>query len=79
MNGFNFRLSDFNCALGISQIDKINFFKKRREIAKFYNRILEKKINILYPNKDSIISAWHLYIVMINFKNQNQKNNFFYI
>ena len=42
---FNFRLSELNCALGFSQLDKIPLFvkKKRKEIAKIYNKIFEKK------------------------------------
>ena len=32
--GYNYRLSDIQCALGISQLNKIDFFiKKRRNIA----------------------------------------------
>ena len=33
-NGYNFRLSDLNCALGISQIDKINFFLKKKNFSR---------------------------------------------
>ena len=37
--GFNYRLSDVNCALGISQLKKINkFIKKRQVIAKIYDK-----------------------------------------
>ena len=36
--GYNFRLSDISCALGISQLKKLNkFIKRRREIAKIYD------------------------------------------
>ena len=28
-NGFNYRISDINCALGFSQLTKINFFLKK--------------------------------------------------
>ena len=35
--GFNFRLNEISCALGISQINKLDIFiKKRRLIAKEY-------------------------------------------
>ena len=30
-HGFNYRLSDINCALGISQLKKINYFLKKRK------------------------------------------------
>ncbi len=79
MSGYNFRLSDFNCALGISQINKIKYFlKKRRQVADFYSKSFKKRnINVLYPKNNLIASAWHLYIIFINFKNQNQKEKFF--
>ena len=36
--GFNYRIPDVLCALGISQMNKIDMFIKRRnEIADFYN------------------------------------------
>ena len=39
--GFNFRMSDVSCALGISQIKRIKkFIKKRNDIAKFYDKHL---------------------------------------
>ena len=79
LNGYNYRLSDLNCALGISQINKINFFlKKRKEVAQFYNKtFFSKKVNFSYPLTNLNINAWHLYIILINFKNINQKNKFF--
>ena len=30
-NGYNYRLSDINCALGFSQLSKINFFLKKEK------------------------------------------------
>ena len=77
-NGYNFRLSDLNCALGISQIDKINFFlKKRKILAENYNKLFfNKPKNFFTPSVKSSLSAWHLYIIMINFKNVAQKDKF---
>ena len=38
--GFNYRITDFQCALGLSQLKKLNkFVKKRKEIAKIYNKV----------------------------------------
>ena len=44
--GYNFRLPDINCALGISQIKKLDkFIKKRKKIAKIYDKhFYDKKI-----------------------------------
>jgi dTDP-4-amino-4,6-dideoxygalactose transaminase len=37
--GFNYRISDIQCTLGISQLKKINkFLKRRNEVAKMYNK-----------------------------------------
>ena len=36
--GFNYRITDFQCALGLSQLKKLKkFIKKRREVAKIYD------------------------------------------
>ena len=37
-NGYNYRLSDINCALGLSQLKKINFFIRERK--KFIENII---------------------------------------
>ena len=75
----NFRLNELNSALGISQLNKLNFFlKKRAQVAKAYDNlfksdsILKKiistpKINI----EKNIKSSWHLYTIFINFKKLN--------
>ena len=71
MSGFNFRLSDINCALGISQLKNLDkFIKKRTEIANTYNKAFEKfeQIEISHNKNLKNFSSWHLYIVNINFK-----------
>jgi len=63
--GYNFRLSDIQSALGISQLKKLpGFLKKRREIAKRYNNAFEDIENItpLLVRKQTQ-SAYHLYVV----------------
>ena len=41
--GYNYRMTDIHAALGISQLKKIEYFKKRRnEIIKLYNNNLSK-------------------------------------
>lgn len=78
--GMNYRLSDINCALGISQLKKINFFiKKRRAISSIYKDNLKKYVNFLsIPNYEFIkYNSWHLYIVKINFKKLRFNKDFF--
>lgn len=68
--GFNYRITDFQCALGISQLKKLSMFLKRRnEIAKIYNKNLENIENLTLPHvKPNIFHAYHLFPIKINFK-----------
>ena len=72
--GLNYRISDINCALGISQANKLKFFiKKRRIIAKRYIELLKPLKNFIkIPSVNEIqYSACHLFIISINFKKIN--------
>lgn len=64
---FNFRITDLQCALGLSQIKKINrFLKKRRDLAKKYQKQLAGINWLKLPvQKDYAKHAWHLYPVRI--------------
>ena len=79
-SGLNYRLSDINCALAISQLSKINkFVKKRGEIANKYNQdLIENRELLLKPKirKNQLLS-WHLYIIRIKFKKLSITRNFF--
>jgi dTDP-4-amino-4,6-dideoxygalactose transaminase len=77
--GFNYRLSDINCALGLSQINKLNFFiNKRKKIYNYYKLKLNNYKNLIsfpkYNNKN--YSSFHLVLINLNFKNLIKKNNF---
>lgn len=79
--GFNFRLSDINCSLGISQISNVNnIVKKRNEIVKSYKKKLynlRKFIDFPSYSKD-VKSCNHLMLVSINFdKLSSSKDKFF--
>jgi len=73
-HGYNYRLSDINCALGLSQIKKMNFFiKKRKKISDIYSKKLKNNFNIpkyQLSNK----SAYHLSLINLKTKNLNLKN-----
>ncbi len=78
--GFNYRLSDINCALGISQLKKINLFLERRKKIYIHYKIqLDGFKNILsFPKYHKVnSSAYHLVIINIKFKNLNSKDKFF--
>ena len=73
--GYNYRLSDVACSMGISQLKKVDkFLKRRKEIAHYYHQNL-KNITPLYPyNKNS---SYHLFVVRYPFSDFNQKAAFF--
>ncbi|MDD5618132.1 MAG: UDP-4-amino-4,6-dideoxy-N-acetyl-beta-L-altrosamine transaminase [Candidatus Omnitrophica bacterium] len=63
--GFNYRLTDIQCSLGISQFKKIDYFlKRRREIVDRYNEAFSKfeELKLLEQNKSSK-SSHHLYVL----------------
>jgi len=75
LKGLNFRLTDFQSALGISQLKKINkFIKRRKEISLKYNIEIKKikQISIL-DLVNNYHSSYHLYIIHLNEQNKNKK------
>lgn len=77
--GYNYRITDFQCALGLSQLKKLNkFTKKRKEIAKIYNSSFYENNFLKIPNiKTGYGHAYHLYPLQINFRNIDQKKKLF--
>jgi len=73
---FNFRLTDIQCALGISQLKKIDkFLKRRREIVKIYGQAFKGIKNIVLPaENDHAKSAWHIFPIQV--KNLDRKKVF---
>ena len=70
MPGFNYRLSDINCALGISQFKKINkFIRYRKNIFDIYRFNLKKISSIInFPLYKKNKPSYHLFLISINFK-----------
>jgi len=65
--GFNYRLTDFQCALGMSQLDKLDrFLARRREIAREYDEAFADLAQVMTPAvRDDRLSAWHLYVIRL--------------
>jgi dTDP-4-amino-4,6-dideoxygalactose transaminase len=71
-SGLNYRLSDINCALGISQLKRLNqFIKFRKNVATIYRNFFLKIPHLVnspvFSYKD--FPSWHLFVISINFKN----------
>lgn len=65
--GYNYRLSDVMCALGNSQLQKLDrFVAKRRTVARRYNEELKNVRGIILPYQvEGCNSSWHLYAIQI--------------
>ena len=72
--GFNYRASDIHCALGLSQLEKLDqFIKLRHNLALHYDKALKSFSPIIKPiSKEKNCSpAYHLYQVLIDFDKVN--------
>jgi len=70
--GYNLRLTDFQCALGISQLKRLpEFIFKRNQIASLYNQAfgLSYLSKFATPLKQLQKSAHHIYIIKLNLEN----------
>ena len=77
--GFNYRLTDFQCALGISQLSKLDSFTiKRRYNAKFYENLFKNNNDVELPKHDkNFYSSFHFFPIRIkSLKTKNNKDKF---
>ena len=73
-NSLNFRLTDFQCELGISQLKKISkFVKRRKKIAKIYEKKLLKLKKFLNFKFDYINYNSSYHLLLVNLKEPNFK------
>jgi dTDP-4-amino-4,6-dideoxygalactose transaminase len=65
--GYNYRLTDIQCALGISQFKKLEkIIKMRRAIVAKYNKAFSEVDEIISPfEKKDVKSAYHLYMIQL--------------
>ena len=71
--GYNYRITDFQCALGISQLSRLGaFMERRRAIVGRYNGAFTGTSWIVPPGVRAPASgrhiSWHLYTLQIDFE-----------
>ncbi|MHC4431677.1 MAG: DegT/DnrJ/EryC1/StrS family aminotransferase, partial [Planctomycetota bacterium] len=65
--GYNFRLSDINCAIGIVQLSRIDEIKaKRREVARWYHEMLAGDERLMIPAEPPDCElSWFVFVVRL--------------
>jgi len=68
--GFNYRITDIQAALGLSQFQKLeNFLDRRRALSMRYDQAFKKSGNVTpQQNEGRQLSSMHLYVVRIPFQ-----------
>jgi UDP-4-amino-4,6-dideoxy-N-acetyl-beta-L-altrosamine transaminase len=71
--GFNYRMTDLQAALGLSQLSRIDqFIEKRNQLAKIYDdAFADTNITLLTPVENQL-SAYHLYLVLLPETNEQK-------
>ena len=79
--GYNYRISDIQCALGLSQIKKLKkFVKKRSSLVSLYNKEFVSlspyiACPVIERNTDSSEIAWHIYSGLFDFEHLKLDRN----
>tara|TARA_B110000037_G_scaffold156519_1_gene176581 strand:- start:1210 stop:2358 length:1149 start_codon:yes stop_codon:yes gene_type:complete len=79
-HGFNYRLSDINCSLGLSQLKKISLFLKKRKLIyeKYSNELENFNSNLIIPKYPKTIKpSFHLFLINIKFNNLKKNKDHF--
>ncbi len=65
--GFNYRMTDIQAALGISQLNRVSsFIKRRKELVSIYDEAFGKLDGVIIPEQLSEAdSSWHLYVLKL--------------
>ena len=66
--GYNYRLCDINCALGIVQLSRIEeFIEKRRKVAQMYQKALAGDGRIIVPQEPkNCRMSWFVFVIRLN-------------
>lgn len=76
--GYNYRMTDLQAALGLSQLERLDqYVDRRHELAKHYDGLL-KDLPVTLPwQHPDVVSAYHLYVIRLNEKLENRHRQFF--
>ncbi len=75
--GYNFRLSDINCALGIVQLSRIDEIKaKRRQVATWYQEMLADDERLIVPaEQEGCEISWFVFVIRLSDKFTLEQRN----
>ena len=75
--GYNYRLSDINCALGITQLSRLEEIKrKRKQVAKWYQEVLAGDDRFIVPTEPAGCDInWFVFVIRLadRFTRQNRE------
>ncbi len=65
--GYNFRLSDINCALGLAQLARIEEIKaRRRQVAAWYQEMLAPEERLIVPTEaEGCETSWFVFVIQL--------------
>jgi len=78
--GFNYRITDIQCALGLSQLEKLDrFIERRQEIAHYYDKIFGSDERFIIPDRNcQSLHAYHLYPLQVEFNSISVRKKVFF-
>ncbi len=65
--GYNYRLSDINCALGLAQLSRLDdFIAKRTQVAAWYQERLKQETRLIVPRtQENSLMSWFVFVVQL--------------
>lgn len=78
--GYNYRMTDIQAALGISQLKKLEkFILRREEIVRQYNQAFKELSGLTLPYQmENTRSSWHLYTIQVNLEEAHLNRDKFF-
>ncbi|WP_281930288.1 UDP-4-amino-4,6-dideoxy-N-acetyl-beta-L-altrosamine transaminase [Roseibium album] len=76
--GYNYRMTELQAALGLSQLDRLDTFVERRnELAERYHSILGDLRLTLPHCRANCLSSYHLYVIQLQSADESDRKTFF--